>query len=74
MNEPFLSDLAQNGILGLLLTLAILGLIFFYREIKNERKERLDDLKEIWEKDLQYRQEIKNLINSIFELLRGKQQ
>jgi O-antigen ligase len=72
MTPELLQKLAENGLLGLLLVLAFVAIFFLYKETKIERNDRLTDMKDVWQKDVEYRAELKNLIQSILDLLRVK--
>lgn len=72
MTPELLQSLAEKGILGLLLVIALITIFFLYKETKIERNDRLTDMKDVWQKDVEYRAELKNLIQSILDLLRVK--
>lgn len=72
MTPDLLKSLAENGLLGLLLVLAFVAIFFLYKETKIERNDRLTDMKDVWQKDVEYRAELKNLIQSILDILRVK--
>lgn len=74
MGEQFLGRLAEQGILGLLLVISIVGLVYMFIELRSERQRRIDDLKEVWQKDLGFREEIKNSLNTLIQLMRGGNQ
>ena len=72
MTETALQRIVESGILGALLVIAFVVIFFLYKETKVERNDRLSDMKDVWQKDLEYRAELKNLIQSILDLLRIK--
>lgn len=72
MNETVITKLAEQGLLGLLLAISIFGIIFLYKEAKKERVDRLTDMKDVWQKDVEYRAEIKNLIQNILDIIKLK--
>jgi hypothetical protein len=72
MTPELLQSLAEKGILGLLLVIALVAIFFLYKETKIERNDRLTDMKDVWQKDVEYRAELKNLIQSILDILRVK--
>lgn len=72
MTETALQRIVESGILGALLVIAFVVIFFLYKEAKKERDDRLVDMKDVWQKDLEYRAELKNLIQSILDLLRIK--
>jgi O-antigen ligase len=72
MTPELLQSLAEKGILGLLLVIALIAIFFLYKETKIERNDRLTDMKDVWQKDVEYRAELKNLIQSILDILRVK--
>jgi hypothetical protein len=55
-----------------MLVLALLAIYFLYKEAKKEREDRLVDMKNVWQKDVEYRAELRNLIQTILDLLRLK--
>lgn len=69
MGTEQLGQLAQAGILGLLLSLAIIALIYKDREAKTERDGRIKDLKDMLEADGIFRTEIKNFMQNIRDML-----
>lgn len=72
MTETALQRIVESGILGALLVIAFIVIFFLYKETKMERNDRLKEMKDVWQKDLEYRAELKNLIQSILDLLRIK--
>ncbi len=72
MTDELLKSLAENGILGLLLVLALIAVFFLYKETRKEREDRLTDMKDVWQKDVEYRAEIKVLIQNILDILKVK--
>lgn len=72
MTEELLKSLAENGILGLLLVIALIAVFFLYKEARKEREDRLTDMKDVWTKDVEYRAEIKVLIQNILDILKVK--
>lgn len=72
MTESLLQSLAENGILGLLLAISLIAIFFLYKEAKKERADRLTDMKDVWTKDVEYRAEIKTLIQNILDIIKVK--
>lgn len=72
MTEQLLVKLAENGLLGIILVLALGAMFYLYKETKKERNDRLLDMKDVWKQDVEYRAELKNLIQTILDLLRAK--
>ena len=72
MIDELLKVLASNGLLGVLLVLAMFAIWYLYRENKEERNARLDDMKDVWQEDIKFRAELKALIQNILDILRGK--
>lgn len=68
-----LTRLIESGIIGALLVLAIIAIVFLYRENQKIREARLQDLKDVWAKDMEMRKEIKYLLDNILQILRGKE-
>lgn len=67
-----LDELAQAGILGLLLAISLGGIIYLYQEVKQANENRYEDLHEVWKEDIKFRLELKNLIQNILDILRNK--
>lgn len=72
MTDTALQKILENGLLGALLVVAFVVIFFLYKETKKERDDRLSEMKDVWQKDVEYRAELKNLIQSILDLLRIK--
>ena len=72
MMDELLKSLAENGILGVLLVIAMVVIFYLYKESKYERNERLKDMKEVWQADVSFRSELKVLLDSILEILKSK--
>lgn len=72
MTDTALQKILENGLLGALLVVAFVVIFFLYKETKKERDDRLGEMKDVWQKDVEYRAELKNLIQSILDLLRIK--
>lgn len=72
MTESALQKIIESGILGALLVIAFVAIFFLYKEAKKERQDRLTDMKDVWQKDVEYRAEIKVLITNILDLLKLK--
>lgn len=71
--DSSLQKLAETGLLGLLLVIALLTIGFLYRENKNERNARLADLKEVNLPSEALIKEIKLALENILSLIRNKQ-
>jgi len=72
MIDTALAKIIETGILGALLVVTFIVIYFLYKETKSERDNRLKEMKDVWQKDVEYRAELKNLIQSILDLLRIK--
>jgi O-antigen ligase len=72
MTETALQRIVESGLLGALLVITFIVIFFLYKETKTERNDRLNEMKDVWQKDIEYRAELKNLIQSILDLLRIK--
>ena len=72
MNEAAIEKLIGQGLLGVLLVIALGVIVFLYKETKTERNCRLNDMKDVWQSDVKYREELKGLIQNILDLLRGR--
>lgn len=62
-------QLADQGILGLLLALALIAVVYLYKDLKKERTARIEDMREIAQNDIRYRNELKTLLNKIIEIV-----
>jgi len=72
MMENLLEELSENGVLGILLAISMFCIFFLYKEAKKERDNRLKDMKEVWQADVNFRSELKVLLDSILEILKSK--
>ena len=70
--ETALEKILESGLLGAFLVLTLIVIAYLYRELNKERSDRLNDLKEVWKGDLVFREQIKQTLENISELLRGK--
>lgn len=66
-----LSKLAETGLLGILLVIALGTIGFLYRENKTERDARLNDLTKYSETDKLFIAQIKETLENILSLIRG---
>lgn len=71
-SESAIQQILETGLLGALLVLALVTIFYLFKELRAERQSRLDDLKEVWKGDLVFRGQIKQTLENITELLRGK--
>jgi hypothetical protein len=72
MNAEAIQQILDTGLLGAILILSLGTMAYLFRELRNERLQRIEDLKEVWRGDLVFREEIKNTLQNITDLLRGK--
>jgi len=72
MTTELLENIASQGLLGILLVLALIVIFCLYKENRNERSDRLEDMKGVWQDDVKFRTELKVLIQSILDILRGR--
>lgn len=72
MTNELLETIATQGLLGCFLVLALIAILFLYKETKKERDCRLEDMKAVWQEDVKFRSELKVLLDSILEILRSK--
>ena len=72
MTSQLLETIANQGLSGTLLVLALVTVFFLYKETKSERNARLKDIKEVWQEDIRFRSELKSLLDSILETLRSR--
>lgn len=70
--ESAFTQILESGLLGAMLVITMLAIAYLYRELVRERSDRLNDLKEVWKGDLVFREQIKQTLENITELLRGK--
>ena len=70
--ENAFQQILESGLLGAMLVITMLAIAYLYRELVRERSDRLNDLKEVWKGDLVFREQIKQTLENITELLRGK--
>jgi len=73
MAESTLQQLAETGILGLLLVIALITIVFLYKENKKERDDRLNDLKLYNSEDKLFIAQIKETLENVLSLIRGNQ-
>jgi len=72
MNTEALNQILETGLLGALLVMALATIFYLFKELRKERFDRLTDLKEVWQGDLVFREQIKQTLENITELLRGR--
>jgi hypothetical protein len=70
--ENAFQQILESGLLGAFLIVTLFTIAFMYRELAKEKADRLLDLKEVWKGDLVFREQIKQTLENITELLRGK--
>lgn len=71
--ESLLERIAETGLLGVFLVLALFAIFYLYKECKMERNARLEDIKEFSEVDKSILGEIKNTLQLVLSLLSNKQ-
>lgn len=71
MTQEAVIKLGEYGLLGALLLLAGYVIVKLYGEVGKERDARLSDMKEVWQGDIKFRAELKNLLDRILEILKG---
>jgi hypothetical protein len=69
MESTLLQKLAEQGLLGMLFVLALLTIYFFYKEVRKERCDRLTDMKQVWQDDIKFREELKTLNENTLAVL-----
>ena len=78
MIDEYLNQVAQSGILGVLLVIALFTIFYQYKEAKAEREafkleraERVNDLKSFLNEDRKLVQETKNMLGEILNSIKG---
>lgn len=69
--ETAFTQILETGLLGAFLVLAIGTIVFLYRENQKIRDARLQDLRDVWTKDMEMRKEIKFLLDNILQILKA---
>lgn len=68
--DSALIQILESGIVGAMLVICLIAIGFLYRENQKIRDARLQDLKDVWAKDMEMRSEIKSLLENILQILR----
>ena len=71
MIEEYIQKLAEAGILGILLVIALVAIFTLYKECKTERDARLEDLKAYTSDDKKFIVEIKAILEQILNSIKG---
>jgi len=71
MTEQALAKIGEYGLLGALLLLAGYAIVRLYGKVEKERDARLSDMKGVWQEDIKFKTELKNLLDRILEILKG---
>ena len=71
--DTAINQILNAGLLGALLVIALIAVVFLYKENKQERLDRLNDLKEYTKEDRLFIAEIKETLKNVLALLRGNQ-
>jgi len=69
--DEAVAQIAQTGFLGALLLIAGFAIVKLYDKIEMERNSRLEDMKQVWCQDIQFKTELKNLLDRILRILEG---
>jgi hypothetical protein len=69
--ESAFQQILETGLLGAFLVLTIGAIVFLYRENQRIRDARLQDLRDVWNKDMEMRKEIKYLLDNILQILKA---
>ncbi len=70
MTAEAIQKLVETGLLGVLLVISYGAVFFLYKEIGKERKDRLGDLKEMWQLTIKRGVETENTLKIILEILK----
>lgn len=71
IEEQALAKIGEYGLLGTLLLLSGYAMVKLYGEVRKERDAHLNDMKQVWQEDIKFRTELKNLLDRILEILKG---
>jgi hypothetical protein len=74
MFDSSLQKLTETGILGVLLVIALITIVFLYKENKKEREDRLNDLKFYSSQDRLFMAQTKETLENVLSLIRGNKQ
>lgn len=69
MPNDILSELAQTGVLGLLLAISISAIIFLFKELRQSRKDFTDYLLQNSEKDGELKNQIINALSNLSNII-----
>lgn len=70
--DSAIQQILETGLLGAFLVLALFTIGYLFRELRAERQQRINDLREVWKGDLVFRENIKQTLENIHDILRGK--
>jgi len=71
MIDEYLSQVAQSGLLGVLLIISLIAVFYLYKEARSERDDRLADLKLYSSEDRKFIQEVKIILEEILNSIKG---
>jgi uncharacterized membrane-anchored protein YhcB (DUF1043 family) len=72
METEAISKILETGLLGAIIV--ILGFVvwFLYSRQNKQEDKHFEDMKEVWQNDVKYREEIKQLLANIVDLFKTK--
>jgi hypothetical protein len=71
MIDEYINQVAQAGILGVLLVISLITIFYLYKESKTERDNRLADLKLYSSEDKMFIREVKVILEEILNSIKG---
>lgn len=78
MIDEYITQLAENGLLGLLLVIALITIYFLYKEnckrddkIESEKDKRITDFKETINNNGVFMKNVNNTLENLSDLIKG---
>jgi hypothetical protein len=71
MLETATAKILETGLLGAIIVIEGLIIWYQYKRGNDQEDKHFGDMKEVWNNDVKWREEIKTMLNNFFELIKG---
>jgi len=72
MLENAAAKILETGLLGAIIVIEGFIIWYQYKRGNDQEDKHFLDMKEVWNNDVKWREEIKTMLNNFFELIKGE--